>query len=214
MPSAQLSDEPLRPLPLRVRPLPLLFAQRVQLGIGDEDLPVRPVQAQLPAVEAKAHTQARADPPLHLATRERHRRGSAPKHSCRRRAYRWPRAGSSVGSSTRSPVYPGNKMVSALVQSRLRVDPDALRKLCRRHHIVKLSLFGSVLRGDFRPDSDVDVLVEFEPGHVPGYLRLADVALELDALVGRAIDLQTPRSISGAFRDEVAATAELLYAAE
>ena len=105
-------------------------------------------------------------------------------------------------------------MVGALAEGRVRLDPEILGEFCRRHHIAKLSLFGSVLRDDFRPDSDVDVLVEFEPGHVPGYLRLADVAIELDQLLGREVDLQTAASLSPHFRDEVSASAVTLYAAE
>lgn len=105
-------------------------------------------------------------------------------------------------------------MVSAIVRQRVPVDVEMLRPLCRRHHIARLSLFGSVLREDFGPDSDIDVLVEFEAGHVPGYLRLAGIALELDDIIGREIDLQTPNSLSHLFRDEVMASAEPLYAAD
>ncbi|MBI3973310.1 MAG: nucleotidyltransferase domain-containing protein [Chloroflexi bacterium] len=102
----------------------------------------------------------------------------------------------------------------ALAESRVRLDQEILREFCRRHHIARLSLFGSVLREDFRLDSDVDVLVEFEPGHAPGYLRLAAAALELDELLGREVDLHTPGSLSRYFRDEVIDSAEPLYAAE
>jgi predicted nucleotidyltransferase len=105
-------------------------------------------------------------------------------------------------------------MTSALAQSRIRLDRDVLREFCRRHHIAKLSLFGSVLREDFRPDSDIDVLVEFEPGNVPGYVGLAAVALELDALMGREVDLHTPASLSPSLRDDVVASAVTLYAAD
>jgi len=84
---------------------------------------------------------------------------------------------------------------------------------CQRNHIRKLSLFGSVLRGDFRPDSDVDVLVEFEPGRVPGFFRLFDMETELSSLFGgHKVDLHTPGDLSRYFRDEVIATAELQYA--
>lgn len=83
---------------------------------------------------------------------------------------------------------------------------------CRRHHIRRLSLFGSVLRDDLTPDSDIDVLVEFEPAHVPGFLRLARIERELTELLGgRRVDLRTPEDLSRYFRDEVLRTAELQY---
>ena len=84
---------------------------------------------------------------------------------------------------------------------------------CRRHHIRKLALFGSVLRDDFRPNSDIDVLVEFEPGHVPGFIRLAGMELELSEILGgRKVDMNTPMCLSPYFRDEVLAESEMLYA--
>ncbi len=90
---------------------------------------------------------------------------------------------------------------------------DRIAEFCERHHIRKLSLFGSVLRQDFGPGSDVDVLVEFEPGHVPGFFRLFDLEEELSALFGgRKVDLRTPRDLSRYFRDEVLARAEVQYA--
>jgi hypothetical protein len=74
-------------------------------------------------------------------------------------------------------------------------------------------LFGSILRDDFRPQSDIDVLVEFEPQYVPGLLRLAGMERELSALLGnRKVDLRTPQDLSRYFRDEVLATAEVQYA--
>jgi len=92
------------------------------------------------------------------------------------------------------------------------VPEDEIPEFCRRNHIHRLYLFGSVLRDDFRPDSDVDVLVEFEPGHVPGFFRLFDMEAELSALFGgRKVDLRTPQDLSRYFRDDVLATAELHY---
>ena len=89
---------------------------------------------------------------------------------------------------------------------------DRLEELCRRHHIAKLSLFGSVLRDDFSPESDIDVLVEFESGHVPGFFRLFDIEEELSSLLGgRKVDLRTPQDLSRYFRDEVLAHAETQY---
>jgi len=93
------------------------------------------------------------------------------------------------------------------------VPRDEIAEFCHRNHIHRLYLFGSVLRDDFRPDSDVDVLVEFEPGHVPGFFRLFDMEMELSALFsGRKVDLRTPQDLSRYFRDEVLATAEVRYA--
>ena len=86
---------------------------------------------------------------------------------------------------------------------------------CRRHHIRRPSLFGSVLRGDFRPESDVDILVEFEPGHVPGLLRLSGMELELSKILdGRKTDMNTPGGLGPYLRDEVLQEAVVLYANE
>ncbi|HUS40684.1 MAG: nucleotidyltransferase family protein [Pirellulales bacterium] len=83
---------------------------------------------------------------------------------------------------------------------------------CRRHHICKLAFFGSVLRDDFGPDSDVDVLVEFEPGHTPG-LEVYDIEQELSRLCGgRRIDMVNPKYINRWMKDEVLNTAEPAYA--
>jgi predicted nucleotidyltransferase len=90
---------------------------------------------------------------------------------------------------------------------------ELIAAFCHRHHIRKLALFGSVLRADFRPDSDVDVLVEFEPGHTPGFLRLATMELELSQiLAGRKADVRTPEDLSRYFRSDVLASAETIYA--
>lgn len=89
---------------------------------------------------------------------------------------------------------------------------DHLDGFCRRNHIVKLSLFGSVLRGDFGSDSDVDVLVEFEEGHTPGFFGLAGMEEELSDLFGRKVDLRTPQDLSRYFRDEVTRSAAVQYA--
>lgn len=92
------------------------------------------------------------------------------------------------------------------------VDRDRVAEFCRNNHIRRLALFGSVLRDDFRPDSDVDVLVDFEPGHVPGLLRLAGMEHELSELFGgRRVDLRTPADLSRYFRDEVLSTARIQY---
>jgi predicted nucleotidyltransferase len=99
-------------------------------------------------------------------------------------------------------------------RSPLQLPPTQVAEFCQRHHIRKLAVFGSVLHGDARPDSDLDVLVEFEPGHVPGLFRLAGMELELSTLLGgRKVDLNTPLCLSQHFRDEVLAEAEPVYAA-
>jgi len=96
----------------------------------------------------------------------------------------------------------------------IHIDRAKLGAFCRRHHIRSLSLFGSVLRSDFRPDSDVDVLVDFEPGQVPGFLALHAIESELSRLLGdRKVDLVTRRSLNRHLRDRVLASAELEYAA-
>jgi len=88
-----------------------------------------------------------------------------------------------------------------------------IAEFCRKHHIRKLALFGSVLREDFRPESDVDVLVEFAPDHIPGLLRFSGMEIELsEILAGRKVDLNTPKFLSPYFRDQVLAEAEIQYA--
>ncbi len=93
------------------------------------------------------------------------------------------------------------------------VPQPALAAFCERHHITRLALFGSALRDDFRPDSDVDVLVEFSPDHVPGLIRIAGIAHELSEIVGRPVDLRTPGDLSRYFRGRVVESAVVKYAA-
>ncbi len=93
-------------------------------------------------------------------------------------------------------------------------DPEALAAICRRHRVRRLSVFGSMLRGETRPDSDVDLLVEFEPDAKPGLLGLAQIELSLSSLLnGRKVDLRTAEDLSRHFRDEVVRTAHPQYAA-
>ncbi len=96
--------------------------------------------------------------------------------------------------------------------NQIRLDDERIAEFCRRNHIRKLALFGSVLRDDFRPDSDVDVLAEFRPGQAVGYIGLAAMERELSALVGRKVDLRTPGELSPYFRDEVVRSAVVQYA--
>ena len=96
--------------------------------------------------------------------------------------------------------------------SNFQLPKDKLEEFCRRHHIRKLSLFGSVLRSDFRPDSDIDVLVEFEAGVTVGLIRLASMEIELSNIIGRKVDLRTPAELSRYFRQKVLDSAEVQYA--
>lgn len=96
--------------------------------------------------------------------------------------------------------------------ARIAVSQDKIAEFCRKHHIRKLAVFGSALRDDFGPQSDVDVLVEFEPDHVPGLAFFA-METELSEIFGRKVDLNTPHFLSRDFRDEVIAEAEPQYVA-
>lgn len=93
--------------------------------------------------------------------------------------------------------------------------PGELAAFCRRRHIRRLSLFGSILREDFGPQSDVDILVVFAPGHVPGFVRHYEMQQELSSLFGgRQVDLRTPKNLSPFFRDEVVKHAQVQYVGE
>ncbi len=97
---------------------------------------------------------------------------------------------------------------------RLPVDPVALAALCRRYRIRRLSLFGSTLKGTAGPESDVDLLVEFECDARPTLFDLAHIEQDLSALLGgRRVDLRTPEDLSRYFRDEVVREAEVQYEA-
>ncbi len=97
------------------------------------------------------------------------------------------------------------------MSSRIPVDRQRIAEFCRKFHIRKLSLFGSVLRDDFRPDSDVDVLVTFEPGQVIG-LRIVDIEDELAQLLGRRVDIVSEKYLNHRIRDRVLSAAEIQYA--
>jgi len=94
---------------------------------------------------------------------------------------------------------------------RFSVPQEVIADFCQRHHVRRLSLFGSVLRDDFRPESDIDILVEFEPAAGVGYFGLFDMKEELARVLGRDVDLQTPMSLSPYFRDRVVREAVPLY---
>lgn len=95
----------------------------------------------------------------------------------------------------------------------ISIVPEHMEAFCRRHGIRRLAIFGSALRDDFRPDSDVDVLVEFEPGCTPSLLGMARLERELSPLfAGRKVDLRTKEDLSRYFRQEVMEEAEVHYA--
>jgi predicted nucleotidyltransferase len=96
------------------------------------------------------------------------------------------------------------------VVARIPLPKDEITRFCRRHHIRRLALFGSVLRDDFGPHSDVDVLVQFDPGKTPGWEFFA-MQDELAEILGRGVDLNTPGFLSRYFRDRVLAEAETVY---
>ena len=96
---------------------------------------------------------------------------------------------------------------------RIDVDQEKIAEFCRKHHIKKLAFFGSVLRDDFGPESDVDVLVEYEPDARVGLITMAAQEIELSETLGRKADLRTPEDLSRYFRDKVVAGAEVKYAA-
>ena len=97
-----------------------------------------------------------------------------------------------------------------MASDKIDIPRDKLASFCRRWYVARLALFGSVLREDFGPASDLDVLVEFEPGHVPG-LAFFRMERELSELLGRKVDLNTPGWLSKYFRDEVMEEAEVYY---
>lgn len=100
------------------------------------------------------------------------------------------------------------------MSARIPIDREAIAAFCRRHHIRRLALFGSVLRDDFRPDSDVDVLVDFEPDASVGLFEFLDVQEELETLFGRPVDLVERGALRNPFRrHEILRTAEDVYAA-
>jgi predicted nucleotidyltransferase len=103
-------------------------------------------------------------------------------------------------------------MKSSRKKFSIEISRPAVAEFCREHHIRKLALFGSVLRDDFGPESDIDVLVEFEPGHVPGLIGLAGLELQLSEILGgRRIDLNTPGFFRPALRQKIMREAVVQY---
>ena len=99
-----------------------------------------------------------------------------------------------------------------MFQLRSFLPQEKLTKFCREHHIKRLSLFGSALRDELTPESDIDLLVEFDQEYVPGLLTLAGIELELSDIIGRKVDLRTPDELSRYFRNEVLAHSRTEYA--
>lgn len=97
------------------------------------------------------------------------------------------------------------------MRSAICIDKETIKAFCQRHHIRKLAIFGSALRDDFTPESDVDVLVEFEPGYRIGFIGFSRIQNELSAILQRNVDLNTPNSLSKYFRNEVLREAEVVY---
>jgi uncharacterized protein len=99
-----------------------------------------------------------------------------------------------------------------MAKPKVDVPQKAISEFCHRRRIRRLSFFGSVLREDFRDDSDLDMLVEFEPDSIPGFLRLAEMEAELETLFGgRKVDLRTPQDLSKYFREDVVSNAAAVY---
>jgi len=96
-------------------------------------------------------------------------------------------------------------------RAQIKIQKDQIAAYCQRNQVRRLSLFGSVLREDFGPDSDVDVLVEFEPGTRIGLIRLSGLEIELSNIVGRKVDLNTPGFLSKYFRDQILTEADVQY---
>jgi len=97
-------------------------------------------------------------------------------------------------------------------RAQIKIPKKKIEEFCKKHHIRKLSFFGSFLREDFRPDSDLDILVEFEPGQIVGFLKLAGMEMELSEFLNHKVDLRTPAGLSRYFRQEVLDSAEVQYA--
>ncbi|NVM26425.1 MAG: nucleotidyltransferase family protein [Desulfobacterales bacterium] len=97
-------------------------------------------------------------------------------------------------------------------RAQIEMPKKRIEEFCRKHYIRRLSLFGSVLRGDFNPESDLDILVEFDPDHIPGLIKLAGMEIELTEILGRKVDIRTAQDLSRYFREEVCNSAKVQYA--
>ena len=95
----------------------------------------------------------------------------------------------------------------------LSVEAEQVAEVCRRHHVCELAVFGSAARGDARPDSDIDVLIDFAPSARIGFIALSRLNRDLEALFGRRVDVVTKRGLNARIRDRVLAEAEVVFAA-
>lgn len=93
------------------------------------------------------------------------------------------------------------------------ISKEKITEFCRRNHIIKLAIFGSALRDEFKSESDIDILVEFEAEHIPGLMDIAGMEVELTEMAGRKVDLRTPAELSRFFRDDVLSKVRVGYAA-
>ncbi len=98
-----------------------------------------------------------------------------------------------------------------MVEDKISIPKDMISEFCQRNKVRRLSLFGSVLRKDFGPDSDVDILVEFEPGTRVGLIHFSGLEIELGSIIGRKVDLNTPGFLSKYYRDQIVAEADVKY---
>lgn len=98
-----------------------------------------------------------------------------------------------------------------IIKPKIDIPIEKIRKFCSKNHIRKLALFGSVLTNHFRKKSDVDILVEFDSKHIPGLMGVSELEYELGMIVGRQVDLRTPKDLSPYFRNDVIAEAYHLY---
>jgi len=118
----------------------------------------------------------------------------------------------SVHNKNRWDKMPRTENFDAKKKPRIRISKRKIAEFCKRNHIQRLAFFGSVLRDDFTPDSDIDILVEFDPVYVPSLFSLVRMEEELSSVFnGHKVDLRTPLDLSRYFRDDVLATAEELY---
>jgi predicted nucleotidyltransferase len=98
------------------------------------------------------------------------------------------------------------------MDSKIKLSKDKIAQFCQENHIIKLSLFGSILRNDFNESSDIDILVEFDKNHIPGFIRLSNIQNALSKLLGgKEIDIRTPNDLSPYIRDKILNTAEVQY---
>ncbi len=101
--------------------------------------------------------------------------------------------------------------MSSTIITNINIPNEEIERFCQQYHIEKLAFFGSVLRDDFTPESDIDILVDFHPEHIPGLIRLSLMENELSRLFQRKVDLRTPEDLSPYFRQEVLDSAVIQY---